>query len=306
MNTPKYSVIVPVYNSAKMLEELTTRIHHTLKGLNSGYEIILVDDGSADDSWNVMCRIKSADPEFLKIIRLTKNFGQHNATFCGLEHASGELLITIDDDLQTPPEEITKLIASYHNTDADLVYGFYQKKHHSFFRNIGSTLLKKSGKFFNDNPGKGSSFRLFIMDLSKKILSHVKNFVFIDELLLWYTDQIDFVQVEHHKRQEGTSGYNAFKLFKLTANLILYYSALPLRIMTYGGLISSALTFILGIYYLIRKFFYNVPAGYSSIIVTILFSTSIIVFSIGIIGEYINRIHMLQNRKPPYSIRKIL
>jgi len=306
MSNPQYSVIVPVFNSEKTLEELNLRIHKVLEENNFQFEIIYIEDGSSDSSWSILKKIKLANPGTTKAIKLAKNFGQHNATFCGLEHASGDILITIDDDLQIQPEEIVKLIESKNQNEADLVYGFYKNKQHSIIRNLGSRLLKRSSKFFNNSPGEGSSFRLFTKDISEKILSHSQNFVFIDELLLWYTDNINFVKVEHLKRKELKSGYTSTKLFKLTINLIIYYSALPLKIMTYGGFLSSAICFLIGVYYIVKKVFFKVPAGYTSIIVTILFSTSIIIFSLGIIGEYLNRIYMVQNKKPPYSIKKII
>ena len=128
----------------------------------------------------------------------------------------------------------------------------------------------------------------------------------VDELLLWYTNNINFKQVEHHKRKEKKSGYSFTKLFKLAVNITIYYTAVPLKIMIYGGFISSLISFFFGIYFIARKIIFNVPLGYTSIIVAILFSTSIILFSLGIIGEYLSRIYMVQNKKPPYSIKKIL
>lgn len=308
MKQVDYSVIVPVYNSELTLNELFVGINNVFHQLNLTFEIIFVEDGSKDKSWIVLTELKSIEPEKVRAIKLSKNFGQHNATFCGLEHAKGNVIITIDDDLQVMPEEIRKLISTYSEKKPDLVYGYFSKKKHSLFRNIGSRLLKSSGKFFNESPGEGSSFRLFSKELAEKILAHSQNFVFIDELLLWYTDDISFVKVEHHKRKNNQSGYTNMKLFKLTANLIIYYSALPLKIMIWGGFIFSVITFLIGLRVIIRKMFFHhlPPEGYTSIIVTVLFSTSIIIFSLGIIGEYLNRIYMVQNKKPPYSIKKIL
>lgn len=308
MQQVDYSVIVPVYNSESTLKELFDGINKVFHQLNLRHEIIFVEDGSRDTSWKVLTELKDLEPEKVRAIKLSKNFGQHNATFCGLEHAKGNVIITIDDDLQIKPEEINKLVLAFSEKKSDLIYGYFSKKNHSFFRNIGSKLLKSSGKFFNESPGEGSSFRLFSKELSEKIITHSQNFVFVDELLLWYTDDISFVKVEHHKRKNNQSGYSTMKLFKLTANLIIYYSALPLKIMTWGGFTFSVITFLIGLRFIIRKFFFHhaPPEGYTSIIVTILFSTSIIIFSLGIIGEYLNRIYMVQNKKPPYSIKKIL
>ena len=157
-----------------------------------------------------------------------------------------------------------------------------------------------------DAPGEGSSFRFITKQLGKQILEHAQNFVFIDELLLWYTGDISFVKVEHEKRKSGKSGYSKIKLFKLSLNLMLYYTAIPLKLMIYGGFFAAFFSFFLGIYFIVKKIFLHVPHGYTSIIVTILFSTGIIIFSLGIIGEYLIRIYMVQNKKPSYAIKQAL
>lgn len=301
-----FSVIIPVYNSEQTLQELFLGIKNTFEKLGKSYEVITVEDGSSDNSWKVLESIKKEYPSLITIIRLAKNYGQHNATLCGFDHASGKLLITIDDDLQINPSEIEKLCAKYDESEADLIYGFYKRKHHSPFRNLGSKFLKKSSKQLFKAPGEGSSFRLIKIELAKKILNHLQNFVFVDELLLWYTDNIDFVEVKHEKRRFKRSGYSYIKLFKIFTNIIIYYTAVPLKLMTYGGFILSVISFLLGIRFIIRKLLHNVELGYTSLIVTILFSTSLILLCLGIIGEYLRRIYTVQNKKPPYSIKKIV
>lgn len=305
-NNIEYSVVVPVYNSEETIEELFNRISAVFRDLQKSYEVIFVEDGSIDNSWNVLTQLKEKHPDLITVVELTKNYGQHNATFCGLDFSKGKFIITIDDDLQTPPEEIKKLISCYNENNSDLVYGFYAKKRHSFFRNLGSWIINKTARIRMSVQGEGSSFRLLQHDLAKKILLHNLNFVYIDELLLWYTNNISYVKVEHQKRKSKKSGYSSIKLFKLTANIIIFYTAIPLRIMTYGGLIVSFISLCAGIRFIFRKVFFDVPLGYTSIIVSILFSTSLILFCLGIIGEYLSRLYKAQNKKPPYSIKKIL
>jgi glycosyltransferase involved in cell wall biosynthesis len=304
--TPEYSVIVPVYNSEQTLSELYDRTAAVF--LNAGYtfEMVFVDDFSHDKSWEMIVKLKQLHPSTITAIKLAKNFGQHNAVFCGLEHANGELMITIDDDLQIPPEEITKLITLYQEKDADLVYGYFGKKKHSLIRNLGSFFIKKSSRILLNSPGEGSSFRLITSGLAANILKHQQHFMYIDELFLWYTSNIAFTEVNHQKRSVHRSGYSTWKLFQLSANIVIYYTAVPLRIMTYGGFILSVLSFISGIRFIINKMAHNVPLGYTSLIVAILFSTSIIMLCLGLIGEYLTRIYQVQNKKPPYSIKKIL
>lgn len=299
-------MVVPVFNSESTLEELFIRIQSVFNALGKSFRVVFVEDCGSDHSWEVITKIKEANPELVVAIKLAKNFGQHNAILCGLKHCHAGLIITIDDDLQIPPEEIPKLISCYEKTDADLVYGHLIEKKHSFIRNFGSSVIKSVSKKLNKAPGEGSSFKLITSDLAEKILTHHQHFVYIDELLLWYTDNIEFADVEHKKRQGGKSGYNVFKLFSLATNLVIYYTAIPLRLMVMGGIAGSIFSLLFALFRIYRKLYHKVPMGYTSIIVTILFSTSIILLSLGIIGEYLNRMYKIQNRKPPYSIKKIL
>jgi polyisoprenyl-phosphate glycosyltransferase len=302
----KYSVVVPVYNSEASLEELCNGLKSVFNSIQEPFELVFVDDNSRDGSWQVLARLKEQNPEHITAIKLSRNFGQHNATFCGFGFARGEKIITIDDDLQTPPSEIVKLIAACDGQDADLVYGIYGHKKHARVRNIGSRSLKTSAKVFHQAAGAGSSFRLLSGELVKKILHHEQHFIFIDEVLQWYTGNIVFAEVNHLPRKYRQSGYSMGKLVTLFANLVLYYTMLPLKFLVYGGFVISLVTFFIGSYFIVKKMVYNVPLGYTSLIVTILFSTSIILFSLGVLGEYLSRIYLLQNRKPPYSIKKII
>ena len=305
--TPDYSIIVPVYNSFESLDELFRRIGQTMQKLEKTFEVIFVDDGSSDASWNSLESIQLANPGEVTAIRLARNFGQHNATICGIAQASGEFIITIDDDLQNPPEEIVKLIGAMQNSEADLVYGIYGKKQHSMVRNMGSGALKGWSRRIFKTKGNGSSFRLMKSSLGKNLLNHQINFIYIDELFNWYTSHIAFVTVDHQKRPYQQSTYTPHSLFSLLSNLIIYYTAMPLKMMVYGGFISALLSFITGIFFIYRKLMHGIPImGFTALIVTILFSTSIILLSLGVIGEYLSRIYMVQNRKPPFAIKTVL
>lgn len=304
--TPVYSIIVPVFNSEDSLEELFLGIKRLFEERKESFEVIFVEDHGKDGSWQVLKKLKGVYPELIKAVRLSKNFGQHNATLCGFGFAKGEFIITIDDDLQTPPQEIARLIEVMEGSSADLVYGIAGKKHHSKARNLGSTSLKKSSKALHGSPGEGSSFRLIRRDLVDKILQHTQHFIYLDEVLFWYTDNISFTEVIHLPRKYRQSGYSWTKLVHLGANILMSYTILPLKFLIYGGFVVSLITFSYGVFHIIKKWLYDVPLGYTSLIVAILFSTSIILFSLGIIGEYLRRIYELQNRKPPFSIQKIL
>ncbi len=298
-----YSIVVPVYNSCQSLKELYQRIEQTMNGLDKSFEVIFVDDDSKDESWEELKLLHHSNPDHILAIQLARNFGQHNATICGIAQASGKYIITMDDDLQNPPEEISKLISQMESSNADLIYGIYNKKRHSMTRNLGSAALKASSRRFFRTKGNGSSFRIMKSSLGKCLLNHQINFIYIDELFNWYTNHIEFVQVVHQKRPYQKSTYTSHLLFSMFSNLVIYYTAIPLKMMVYGGFISGLLSFIAGIIFIYRKIMHDVPLGFTALIVAILFSTSIILLSLGVIGEYLSRIYMVQNQKPPYAIK---
>lgn len=298
----KVSVVVPVYNSSKSLEELLQRTTASLTDIP--HEIILVNDGSKDDSWKTIVRLKERYGNSLIGINLSRNFGQHNALVCGFSVAKGELIITMDDDLQHPPEEIGNLIATYDSTQADVVYGIPENKQHSGMRNAGSYFVRKSSHYL-ENKVEGSSFRLIRATIAKKIDTHHHNtMLFIDEILSWYTSNYASVTVRHDARKHGQSTYSYRTLFRLYLEVIVNHSAVPLQLMTWLGLIGSLVTFGIGTLFIIRKFIYDVPIGFTALIVAILFTGSILLMCMGIIGRYLYKLYQLQNRKPSYVIRE--
>ncbi|MBL6950737.1 MAG: glycosyltransferase family 2 protein [Bacteroidales bacterium] len=223
-NIPLYSIVVPVFNSEKSLKELFSGIQDVFSTTDQKFEVIFVDDGSEDQSWQVLEELKATFPDWITAIRLTKNFGQHNATFCGFKFAKGSQIITIDDDLQVPPAEIIKLIEVGKKTNHDLVYGYFRKKEHSTLRNTGSKAVKKASRMFRGTAGEGSSFRLVSRDLVDKILSYNTYFVFIDEILQSYTGEITFVEVRHLPRKYKTSNYSFGKLFRMVGKSLIFHS----------------------------------------------------------------------------------
>lgn len=301
-----YSVVVPVHNSQESLEGLFAGIRACFNGLKDTFEVIFVDDYSRDKSWEVLQKLKERHPAEVAAIKLSRNFGQHNAIFCGFTFARGNRIITMDDDLQNPPSEIPKLIQKADEEECDLVYGIPGRKGHNRARRLGSKALHKSSHALNDAPGNGSSFRLINRQLVEKLLSHHHNFIYLDELLNWYTRSIAFIAVEHHPRPYQKSGYSLRSLLRLFANIVLFYTNFPLRLIVYGGFAFSVVSFFIGIFFIYRKIVYEVPIGFTAQIVAIFFSTGLIMLSLGVIGEYLSRIYMLQQKKPPFSIQKIL
>lgn len=302
----KYSVIVPVYNSQNTLRELFDRLKAGFDSMGAEFFVVFIDDNSRDDSWQVVSALKQEYPTQVKAIRLSKNFGQHNAILCGLHFVDDTNVITIDDDLQIPPEEIPKLVAHQKKKGADVVYGIFKSKKHSLLRNVGSYLTGKIFQYFANTAGRGSPFRLIKAEIASKLINTNQSLIFLDEALGWFTDRIEFVTVDHHKRKDGASGYSFIKLFFFTLNLIVSYTSLPLKIMTYFGLISSLVCLGFAVHFINMKYTYGAELGFTALIVAIFFSTSLILLSLGIIGEYIRRLHATQYKKPPFAIRTVL
>lgn len=300
-------MVIPVYNSEHTLEELFQRVKTFFENFDPqvSFELIFVDDFSKDGSWEVLKKLKKKNPHVVKIIRFAKNYGQHNALLCGLRHSSGNRAITMDDDLQHAPEDINLLIKTMEETNADLVYGIGGGKH-SPTRRIGSKLYKKSSKYIDGKYGEGSSFRLMDSSLLKKISNHHQHFVFIEELLFWYTEDIELVPVGHYPRKFGKSGYSANKIFRQIVNISINYSNWPLKLMIYGGAVFSLISFLLGVYFILKKIIFDsVVPGFTALIVAIFFSTSLLLLCFGIVGKYLNNIYDVLNEKPAYSIKEV-
>jgi glycosyltransferase involved in cell wall biosynthesis len=305
MTNPEFSVVVPVFNSEKSLPELFQRLNVTFNKMNKSFEVIFVDDGATDKSWDIITTLKKENPEKIIAVKLAKNFGQHNAILCGLKFVKGNFTITIDDDLQQNPEDIEIMFDKIIECNADVVYGIYEENKHSLSRRIGSWYMKQSSRFSRKIIA-GASFRLIKSDVVIKMLEGNHDFVYIDEILSWHTENAAFVTVQHTPRKYDRSNYTHKKLLNHAYNITLFYTAFPLRLMTYGGFFFSIFMLLTGLFFLLKKFFFKVPMGYTSLIVTILFSAGIMLMCMGILGEYLFRIYKSQTRKPPYSISKIL
>lgn len=300
-----YSIVIPVYGSENALE----KVHQSLVSFFENkytYQIIFVDDYSPDNSWEVLKKIKANSPN-TTIIRLSKNFGQHGATVCGFKHAKGDFVITIDDDLEVHPNEIQKLIDNQKISNTDLVYGLYKKQNQPFFRGIFSGAYKLLAKLEGPQQGKGSSFRLMKSSLTGKLVENHKQFVFIDELCLWYTKKLAFVDVNANPEYILKQRYKVTGLFRLASTIIMFSSTLPLKLVTYIGMFLAGTNFIIGTIFLIKKFFLKIEVeGYTSLIVSILFSTGIIIFCIGIVAQYISQVLKALNNAPSYSEDEII
>jgi glycosyltransferase involved in cell wall biosynthesis len=287
-------IVIPVYNSSKTLGALIKRLNEWHEESKYSVRVIFVDDASTDDSKKIILQ-EYKKFEF-KLLELASNYGQHTATAVGIKVSKAALVATIDDDLQNDPFELEKLIGIQKQENADLVYGIYTKKKHSFIRNIGTILLKKILYYFGLDFNDVTSFRLFKSSIAKQFKEINYNIVFIDAYFKNFSSKQASCIVNHYDRSAGDSKYTYWKLMKFSINIILYHSSIPLRFITRFGLLMSFLFFIFGCYFIYNKMFYNVPLGYTSLIVAIFFSTGMIMMSLGIIGEYIRKIWISQKK----------
>jgi polyisoprenyl-phosphate glycosyltransferase len=306
--SPAYSIVIPVYRSELILEELHERVAATFRDIDGDFELILVNDCSPDGSWQVMEQLHDKDPR-VRIIQLMKNSGQFRALMCGLEHVSGEYVITMDDDLQHQPEDIPRLISGIDRDDSlDGVIGVPEgKKQHAPVRNLGSYLFRRLNQRFYDVPSglQMGSFRILRREVVNAMVANNSVNVTIGPLLLSLTRNLTNVPVNHQPRRSGTSGYGLFRLFKTTLDNVLNCSTLPLQIIVIVGLVTSTIGLGFGMYTLGLKVFRGVGIeGWTTIVVLISFFSGCILLSLGVIGEYLIRIVRELSGEQQYVVRR--
>ena len=301
---PNASVIIPVYNGEDTIPQLTERLLKVLPDLFDCYEIILVDDCSPDNSWNVIKSLQSANPETVRVIHLARNYGQHNATLCGIRAARYEICITMDDDLQHPPEQLPLLLNEYEK-GFDVVYAVPKKMPHSWWRNLGSKMTKIIlGKIMGIPIREIGAFRVFRTDLRNAFANYRSPEVYIDPLLAWGTKNFSHVYVEEDKREIGESNYSFAKLVKASLLILTGYSTAPLRFASMLGFIFMLFGLAILIYVLIVKFSQGSTPGFPFLASIISIFAGVQLFTLGIIGEYLARVYDRSSDRPPYVIRE--
>jgi len=225
---------------------------------------------------------------------------------CGLRHARGHLIVTMDDDLQNPPEEIPKLIESIEEGQFDLVYGKYEGKEHKPWRNLGSAVVNRFYRFVFRLNVTVTSFRVIRRELAESILSYDLNYTFLDGLFAWNTQRVGTTLVDHHPRKEGRSGYSLAKLTTLAMNLLTNFSLIPLQVVSLIGFLAAFIGFLMGVYYFTLSLVGAIAVpGYASVIVAVFVLGGLQLLALGVIGEYLGRMHLNINRKPQYTVRHI-
>ena len=301
------SVVIPVYRSATTIPELVARLRSSLSAITDNYEIILVNDGSPDDSWKAITAILPQYPEIVAI-DLLRNYGQHNAILCGIRAATKEVIVTMDDDLQHPPEEIPKLVGGI-NESADVVYGISGEPQFNLYRRWTSTLSKYIVAWLAGGSvgSKGGSFRAFPTRLREAFCNYDSTFVAIDVLLHWATTRFGFVEVRHDPRKAGQSNYTLLKLWNHFINNITAFSTRPLRLISFVGIGFTVFGLLILGYVVINYLRSNgaVP-GFAFLASLIALFSGAQMFAFGIFGEYLSRMHTRLMDRPTYSIGQIV
>lgn len=302
----KVSFVIPCYRSEKSLEHVVTEIRETMKKLQEYcYEIILVNDCSPDGTLAVIRRLCETGTD-VKGISFAKNFGQHSALMAGLRQADGEYVVCLDDDGQTPADEVDKLLAKLEE-GFDAVYAKYEHKQHSAFRNLGSKVNELMTRVMLGKPKElyVSSYFAVRRFVVEDMIRYENSYPYVIGLVLRTTKNITNVVVAHREREEGNSGYTLKKLLGLWFNGFTAFSVKPLRIATTIGVASACVGFLYGIYTIVKRFLNPaVPMGFSALMAALVFFGGMIMIMLGLIGEYVGRIYISMNNSPQYVIRE--
>lgn len=302
------SFVIPCYRSALTIEHVVAEIEEAMEKLREyTHEIVLVNDASPDDTFEVIKKIV-ATHKCVKGINLAKNFGQHGALMAGFHHVSGDIVVCLDDDGQTPANEVDRLLNKMEE-GYDVIYAKYEHKQHSAFRNMGSKVNELMTRFMLGKPKELyiSSYFAAKRFVVEEMLRYENSYPYVIGLVLRSTKNIANVTVNHREREIGHSGYTLSKLLGLWFNGFTAFSVKPLRIATIIGCGCAFLGFLYGIYTIIKKFINPlVPLGFSSLMAALMFVGGMLMIMLGLIGEYVGRIYICMNNAPQYVIREIL
>jgi undecaprenyl-phosphate 4-deoxy-4-formamido-L-arabinose transferase len=299
------SIVIPVYNGALTLFPLLTQIQTAMDELHLPFEVLLINDGSSDNSWSVIQSLSQQYPS-VRGIDLMRNYGQHNALLCGIRAAQNEVIVTMDDDLQHSPSQIHVLLAQLAAGD-ELVYGAPLEEQHGFFRDIASVLTKVAlSSVMNARSARHvSAFRAFYTYLRDAFVNYQGSTVSLDVLLTWGTSKIGYVLIPHQKRKTGSSHYTFRKLVTHALNLITGFTTIPLRIATAIGFFFLMFGILILLFVVLRYFIQGgVVPGFTFLASIIVIFSGVQLFSLGIIGEYLARMHFRLMDKPAYIVKK--
>ena len=306
MNKPYLSIVSPVYGAEKIVNELVKRIIEEAANITNDFEVILVEDGSPDNCWQQIQNNCAADNR-VKGIKLSRNFGQHNAISAGLESSKGQFIIVMDCDLQDNPKDFKPLLDKA-NEGFDTVFTRRIDRKHSFIKKYLSIYYNKLFKLLSNKEFSLDNGSLYL--INRKVVDIIIKLkdkpILMTQVIRWVGFEIGFIEVKHNERFEGKSSYSLSKLLSMVWDGWISYSDRLLRIIIYIGLVISFFSFLFGILIILLKFYKGFASGWSSIIVTILFSTGLILISLGILGLYVGKIFEQTKDRPLFIIDKKL
>ncbi|HKV16673.1 MAG TPA: glycosyltransferase family 2 protein [Reyranella sp.] len=306
-DAPALSIVVPVYNGAGTVGELVGALRAL--DIPGGLEIVLVVDGSPDNSLDVCKRLAAAPGPSVTVLSLSRNYGEHNAVMAGLSRARGAYTITMDDDLQNPPGEVKRLFEYARDGRYDAVYTYYDEKKHAAWRNLGSRFTNWCADRLIDKP-RGlylSSFRCLSAFVCEHIVATYEGpYPYVDGLIFQVTQNVGRLQVEHLPRIEGRSNYTLARLFRLWLSMFSNFSVIPLRFATLFGIAFGTLGALAAIIVIVEAISaQRAPQGWASLMVAVLVLAGVQLVVVGLIGEYLGRMFLAVNRKPQYVVREV-
>lgn len=304
---PELSLVIPVYNGSRTIGQLVEQITKIFGP--ASFEIVLVNDGSQDDSEKVCAELARKFPRNITFVHLSRNFGEHSAVLAGFAQSRGRYIAVLDDDGQNPPEEIVRMLDELKRKNYDVVYGHYIEKRHSWFRNLGSRFNDRIATLMLHKPRDLylSSFKVLNRFVANEITKYRGPFPYADGLIYRVTTNIGQIPVEHRASSRGESRYTLRRLIRLWMNMFLNFSIKPLRLSIYVGLLTSCLSIVALIAILIDRLWItpNVTLGVPTVLGTVVLLAGIQLMILGLVGEYLGRLYLDQTGTPQYVVRYI-